>query len=333
MPRTTTRVTAALVALTALGGAVASAAQAAPARSGKVAIGSPYAWDGASISGLGVGSETACLAPGSCDETLVDVAAGQVTISIGSASQGAVDLDLYVYASDASGKVGDQVASQADGDSDESVTFLAGSAGPYLVRVVGATALMGTYKGTASVEKGVAAVTPTGATVASTGPNAPGAAAPPAPTVIFTDPDPSTGTPGSGTAGGGTSAGTDVPGVNDAPFARVKAPPSRGTRVLSGTAADPDGKIARVRVAVVRLAAKQGGRCTQLASVKPSFAKLASCTKPTIFLTANGHVIWSVRLKAALPKGRYVAYARATDTAGLTQSGFKGTSRRAFTVR
>lgn len=306
-----------LLAVAAAATVVAAApAHAAPARTGSAVIGAPYTWDGAPITGVGTDPDAVCALPGACDDTLVNIAAGDVRIAIGDAGGGAVDLDLYVYAADASGAPQTLIASDADGDANETVTFGAPAAAAYVVRVVAATALQGTYKGTATVTAGTTPTTAAGGVKPSTGPTAPGAPPPPPQQVVVKDPDP---TVEAGAGGGSTT-------VNRAPSTKVTA---TSARELRGTAADSDGTVARVQVALVRLGS--GSRpCTQLRSAAPTFTALKSCTAPTRYLTASGRLSWSLKLARALPKGRYVVYVRATDRKGLRQA---TATRRAFTLR
>ncbi|HEX6391008.1 MAG TPA: hypothetical protein VFZ89_16225 [Solirubrobacteraceae bacterium] len=116
--------------------------------------------------------------------------------------------------------------------------------------------------------------------------------------------------------------GSNVPAANKPPTVTVTKP---GTRVtaIRGTAAD-DGTVARVRVGVVR---KRGKACHGL-TAKGTWTRLKTCTAPPL-RTARGTTRWSLALKRPLTKGRYVAYAVATDDKGL-----RGTRASvAFTVR
>jgi hypothetical protein len=112
-----------------------------------------------------------------------------------------------------------------------------------------------------------------------------------------------------------TLASDAPPPVTDPlPTAKLRAPKakvkSKKLKVINGTAAD-NKKVARVEVAVVRL---QGASCLAL-TAKGAFRAARSCT-PTTFLKAQGKKAWRYKLKTPLPKGRYVIYARAVDSAG-----------------
>ncbi len=120
--------------------------------------------------------------------------------------------------------------------------------------------------------------------------------------------------------------GGTPPPANLPPTTTLTKPRGKVT-VLRGTAKD-DGKVAKVRAGIVRL---RGKSCHGL-TAKGTFRKLAKCTAP-ILLTAKGTTRWSLKLRKALPKGRYVAYALATDDKGLAEGGYGKRNRVAFTVR
>jgi hypothetical protein len=105
------------------------------------------------------------------------------------------------------------------------------------------------------------------------------------------------------------------------PHGHVKA---KRLKAITGTAAATLG-VSQVAVAVVEVShgahvarAKHKASCKQLGS-NGRLHKLAvhhgRCT-PTKFLLASGTATWKLALKHRLPKGHYVAIARATDTAG-----------------
>lgn len=319
----TTAVAAAALGLASL--ALAPAAGAAPARTGTATFDKPYTYTGAAITGVSASSATLCSTPMSCDDTLVNLPAADVAVTLGNASAGGSDLDLYVYTSNAAGDAINPVASSSGGTADELAKFTTGAPGMYLVRVAAATAVQSTFDVKVAVTPPANPVPASGKVEASTGPNAPGAAAVPPQKVIVNDPDPTS------PAGSGTGSDTGS-SANKAPLAKVTHVASRNVRVLKGTAADSDGKVGSVRVALVKLGAGVVS-CSQLTSTRLVFKALKTCAKPTTFLLATGHVNWSLKLAKALPKGNYVVYAQAIDAKGLKQSGFKGTARRTFTIR
>lgn len=89
-----------------------------------------------------------------------------------------------------------------------------------------------------------------------------------------------------------------------------KARPPALTR-FHGTASDPDGSVAEVQVALVRL---------------PAGKARTSAVKPKRWRTAKGTTKWSLKLKHPLPPGRYIVFSRAIDNQGLAENKF---SRRA----
>ncbi len=282
----TTRILPALLAAASLL-ALAPAAVAAPARTGTVAIGAEYAWDGGPLNGIAavqdISDLTGCQpAIAECDDTLLKVeATGALSVKIGDASAAAVDLDLYVHESDASGKDGTIVKSSAGPTADEQTT-LDVEPGYYLVRVRAAISGGGTFKGKATLEP------------------------PPV------EPPPPGGTP---------------PPANLPPETTVTKPRGKTITAIRGTAKD-DAKVAKVRAGVVMV---RGKACYGL-TAKGSFRKLAKCTAP-ILLTTKGTTRWTLKLKRPLKKGRYVAYAIATDDKGLAEGGYGKRNSVAFTVK
>lgn len=130
---------------------------------------------------------------------------------------------------------------------------------------------------------------------------------------------------------------------NRAPHARMKRVPKKvkanRLRGFAGGADDPDGAIARVQIAVLKLvpggaraSARKAPKCLALKNAKAKFkaqkprgAKGKKRCQPR-WLTVKGKAKWGFKLKRNLPPGRYVVYARAIDTEGLAESSF---SRRA----
>lgn len=134
---------------------------------------------------------------------------------------------------------------------------------------------------------------------------------------------------------------------NQPAHARMKAVPKRVVagklKGFRGTAADPDGDgVRRVQVAVfgrLRSGAATGSRkaplCLVMKSKKPRF-KLVKPKKgkcPQKWLKATGKAKWSFRLKGALPPGRYVVSARATDGLGATEAKFSRKLRNRYAFR
>lgn len=119
-----------------------------PDRAGAVTPETPFAWSGTVASGLNQAFDPDAAGPCGktsedyCDVTLVNVtpgafydeAAGGVEFSSGGAAAG-TDLDLFVYRSDAAGRVDGLVGASA-GATDEERVSLVGATGYYLVVVV-----------------------------------------------------------------------------------------------------------------------------------------------------------------------------------------------------
>jgi hypothetical protein len=109
------------------------------------------------------------------------------------------------------------------------------------------------------------------------------------------------------------------PLVQHAPVAKIT---KATAKAISGTAADADGDLVKVEVAVVQ---KTGKRCKVLTA--KGTLKNAKCTVRT-FLKANGTTAWTFKLKRKLQKGRYLVYARAIDAGGRS-----ATAQRAFRLK
>lgn len=297
------RLIAALAALVAL--AAASPAVGAPDRSGSVAAGgATFKWEGGPITGFlltsDLGDAFECGDPGKdCDDTLINFSAGSANVTIAPTSDGSVDLDLYVYKSNAQGEAGQFVKSSAGGTSDELVTFPA-QAGPYLVRVVAATATDGTYHGEAKLTAAAAKALPGEVDYG----------------VDPADPNADKG------GGGANTLANDKP-----PTTTVRAPRFSQSRVLSGTARDSDGKVAYVDVALVRLFSKS---CKALTAAG-TWRTLRKCSAPP-FLRARGTTKWHYTMRRRLAKGRYVVFARATDNLGRREGGFGPKNRIRFRI-
>lgn len=134
-------------------------------------------------------------------------------------------------------------------------------------------------------------------------------------------------------------SGTPIPPRQSKPPAQPNAPPVAKLRkmpavyasnkpiMLRGTASGDNG-AQFVQVAIVRRAHR---RCTQLTAAGTLVA-LSACDRPTSFLWAAGDTRWSLKLPGRLRKGSYHVYARAIDSFGQTQTGFRRASTRAFTA-
>jgi hypothetical protein len=309
--------TARTITLTAaLTAALTTVALAAPARNAPLDPGgATFKWKGGPISGAAattdVGDTVPCGPGKGCDETLVKTSdRGQINVKTASSDPNSADMDLYLFASDATGKEGKFVKSSAGGTPAEEVTANV-PAGYYLVRMVAAAALNGTYDGQALLR--VLPPLP-----AEGGPD-------------FGD-DPASGLGGSngggsGSAGSGGTTNAGSTGDDLAPAAKVRRPGGR-VRVLRGTASDPDGKVAYVDVSVLRVSGK---RCSALTAAG-SFKSVKKCA-PGPFLRARGGASWRLALRRALKPGTYVLYARATDDKGRREGGFGPANRLRVRVR
>ncbi len=280
--RTRIRVAAGLTVVAAA--VLAAVAWAAPDRQVTLSAGAPNAsWDGGPVSGvLVVDVDT--------DDTQITVETpGTLTVKTAEGDDTAVDIDMYLYKSDAAGEpTGDPIKTSETGGNDETVSAEV-EPGTYLARVFGFLALEGFYKGSAELVPAEAAPAPGGEVLA-----------------------------------GGAGDTRPEARITKLPKS-VKASRLRG---FSGTAKDDKG-VARVEIAVVQV---KGKSCKQL-TASGKLAAIKKCSAPTSFLRAKGTTSWSYKLKRALPKGSYVLYARAKDSAGQVQGGFGSASRKSFKVK
>jgi hypothetical protein len=285
--------------------AFASTSALAVDHSGSVSDTKPFTWKGGPLTGsfstTDVYENVPCDTPGNdCDDTLINV-----SVPSGHTAQGTVaidgpdgnDLDLFLYTSDASGKVGDPITDSAGSTADERLTFDA-APGYYLARVVAATATAAEYNGTVSL------------------------VARPVPGEVDYGVDPAN--PG---AGNGQSLGTTTRANDLAPATTAKPPTTSQSRVLRGTASDKDGRVTYVDVGLVRVG-KHG--CSAL---KPNgtFAKLRKCSAPPL-IRAKGTTRWHLTLPKRLAKGSYVVFSRATDDLGRREGGFNKRNRVRFRI-
>jgi len=126
--------------------------------------------------------------------------------------------------------------------------------------------------------------------------------------------------------------------INQAPHAQMKVVPKKvkaeKLRGFKGTAADADGNgVQKVQIAVIRqikggprkardVRVPPGIRCFAMKNAKGRFKRVKAINGrcPQRWLTAKGKAKWSFKLKRELPPGRYVAFARAVDGAGLEEA-------------
>ncbi len=109
---------------------------------------------------------------------------------------------------------------------------------------------------------------------------------------------------------------------------------------FTGTASDNSG-VKKVEIALLRRVGKAKAakaRCLWLRSNRAKFKRVkprrGRCAKPR-FLRAKGTTRWVYRLRKRLPPGKYVLYARATDTSGNRETKFAAArhNRAVFRVR
>jgi uncharacterized delta-60 repeat protein len=135
--------------------------------------------------------------------------------------------------------------------------------------------------------------------------------------------------------------------VNLPAHARMKAVPKKVVagklKGFSGSARDPDGDgVKRVQIAVFARVRSGGAkasravpRCLVMKSKKPRF-KLVKPKKgkcPQRWLKVKGKAKWSFKLKGALPPGKYVVAARATDGLGAAETKFSRKLRNRYGFR
>jgi hypothetical protein len=110
----------------------------------------------------------------------------------------------------------------------------------------------------------------------------------------------------------GSSAGVAC-GAPRSSFARTSRLSARSLR-LRGTAAGSGCAVRQVRVAVAR---KTGSRCRFL-QASGRFGSPRSCLRTT-YLRARGTRRWSLTTRARLPRGSYLVWSRAIDSAGTIE--------------
>ena len=100
---------------------------------------------------------------------------------------------------------------------------------------------------------------------------------------------------------------------------------ARGVLFIQGTARDPDGRVAEVRVGITRVSDCRA--ITRLGRLGPSRFPNGRCRAKAKFVAQGGEA-WTYPLKRKLPRGRYVVRAVVRDDAGQ-----KGASKRRFRIR
>jgi hypothetical protein len=126
-----------------------------------------------------------------------------------------------------------------------------------------------------------------------------------------------------------TPPGTGVPG-DAVPAVTAKKPGAKKVKTFKGTASDDKG-IAKVEAGIIQLGKKN--KCKDLAANGKLKKHKGQCTQPGIWLKAKGTTAWTLKLKKPLKKGKYVLFARATDSAGQTQGGYGPANMKKFTVK
>jgi hypothetical protein len=139
--------------------------------------------------------------------------------------------------------------------------------------------------------------------------------------------------PAGAAPGGGSTPPAGTPAANKTPDSAIalKARTAKKGKLkrFSGTASD-DAGIAKVEFGLLQAGKK--GKCKQLTS-SGKFATAPKCAQPSVFLPATGTTKWAYLLKKGLPKGKYTAFSRATDSAGAVEAGFGSKNKRKITVK
>ena len=164
--------------------AFAAPASAAPDRTATLGAATPaFSWSGATNTGFvttgDVGDQVPCDGPGKpCDDTLLKIdSPGVLTLKTeGDGSGGDMDVDLFLYESDATGAVGKKLKESA-GETTAEAIALEVSPGYYLVQVEYYLQLGAGFKGSAALETAVATALPESALAAARVMNHPPASA------------------------------------------------------------------------------------------------------------------------------------------------------------
>ena len=253
-------------------------------------------WDGSGVTGTP-------LFDASTDDTLLKLSVGgSITVTAKEfGSTGEEDIDIDIYKATAAGEPdGEPIAEGAEAG-EESVSVKNLKPGDYVVRAFAYVGVDATYKGSVKFVPAAGAAEPA---------PAPGA------------PAPQPGAPAPQPAAPAADALPDAAITKIARSAKAKK-----FKTFSGTASDDKG-VAKVEVAIVL---KKGKKCTQLRGKK--MVKLAKCAAPSAFNKAKGTSRWSFKLSKALKKGKYTVYARAVDSAGQTQGGFRPQNKNALRLK
>lgn len=132
----------------------------------------------------------------------------------------------------------------------------------------------------------------------------------------------------SGTATPAPGPGTTPDPSQDAPpSVKASKPGSKKVKKFKGTAS---ADTAKVEIGILKM---KGKKCQDVTASGKTTAHSGECTQPNVWIAAKGTTKWTASLSKALKKGKYVLFARATDTAGQTQGGYGKDNRKAFRVK
>jgi hypothetical protein len=120
---------------------------------------------------------------------------------------------------------------------------------------------------------------------------------------------------GSGSGGGGSAPVAAPCGIPGSKFLKGNIVGRRGVTLRGLAVSRGRCEVRKVEVAVAR----QVGRKCRFLKANGTFGKRRSCGRPT-FIKANGTRRWSYRLNLRLPRGKYLGFSRATDSAGTVES-------------
>ena len=257
-------------------------------------------WEGTGAGVLGTqdAADAAGCQPGvhECYDVLLNVTeAGTLTVKTSSTDPTAADTDLQLFASDSSGEVKDIGTPLQE----------SAAADPTPNEQVSVKVKAGFYVARIDYTiAGPASKVQAEATLKTSGPA------------------PATTPPGATPPAG--------PGADAPPVVTAKKPGSKKVKAFSGAASDDKG-VKKVEVGILQLGKK--GKCKVMKKGGKFVAQKGKCSEPSTFVAATGTTAWSLKIKKALPKGKYILFARATDTAGQTQGGFGPGNKKAFTVK
>jgi hypothetical protein len=150
---------------------LAATAFAAPAQEGVVSAATPvFAWDGGAHNGAGAAAPPTgfnfvrCTPVYECEDTLVELKDGGDLTAEAKAGEGANDIDVAIYNSDADGNIPDDppgpddapLAEDISTNKDAKTTAKKLKPGFYVIRVRFFDSMQGAYKGTATLKTAVA---------------------------------------------------------------------------------------------------------------------------------------------------------------------------------